>query len=170
MKLVQTKLAIITMLSLAFTPLAAQDYSDGATFDRGLAAYEAGDYATARQEWTISAGWGDAKAQYRVGFLYYSGKGVAQNYAESAKWFRRAALQGHTDAQFLLGNSYSTGRGVPLNNITAHMWFDIAANFGHNGARLSRDIVALQMTPFDIGGAIIDARNCVRTSYTRCDW
>ena len=36
---------LATVLSLAFTPLAAQD------FQKGLAAAQAGDYATALQEW-----------------------------------------------------------------------------------------------------------------------
>ena len=39
-------LILAAVLSLAFTPVAAQD------FQKGLAAYQAGDYAAALQEWT----------------------------------------------------------------------------------------------------------------------
>ena len=42
----RTKLVLATILSLTFTPLAAQD------FQKGSAAYQAGDYTTALQEWT----------------------------------------------------------------------------------------------------------------------
>ena len=46
------------MLSLAFTPLDAQDYQ------RGMDAYEAGDYVTAIQEWTPLAEQGNGNAQW----------------------------------------------------------------------------------------------------------
>ena len=44
---------LATVLSLAFTPLAAQDYQ------KGWDAYNAGDYATALQEWAPLAEAGD---------------------------------------------------------------------------------------------------------------
>ena len=47
---------LATVLSLAFTPLAAQDFSKGSD------AFDAGDYATALQEWTPLAEAGDASA------------------------------------------------------------------------------------------------------------
>jgi TolA-binding protein len=56
MKRITTVLA--TILSLAFTPLAAQDY------DNGVEAYNAGDYQTALQEWRPLADQGDASAQF----------------------------------------------------------------------------------------------------------
>ncbi|MBQ7733902.1 MAG: SEL1-like repeat protein [Synergistaceae bacterium] len=31
--------------------------------------------------------------------MYYFGRGVAKNYSEAVKWFRKAAEQGDTDAQ-----------------------------------------------------------------------
>jgi TPR repeat protein len=56
--------ALATVFSLAFTPLAAQDYQ------KGLDAYNAGDYGTALQEWRPLADQGDAWAQFNVGLLY----------------------------------------------------------------------------------------------------
>ena len=43
----RTKLALATVLSLAFTPLATPD------FQKSLTAYQAGDYATAIEEWLL---------------------------------------------------------------------------------------------------------------------
>jgi len=60
--------AIAAVLSLAFTPLAAQD------FQKGWDAYNAGDFATAIQEWTPLAVAGDASAQYNLGVTYRSGE------------------------------------------------------------------------------------------------
>ena len=41
-----------------------------ADFDDGVAAYEAGDYATALKEWRPLAEQGDAEAQFNLGKMY----------------------------------------------------------------------------------------------------
>ena len=38
-------------------------------------------------------------AQYNLGNKYDNGTGVAQNYAEAARWYRLAAEQGHPSKQ-----------------------------------------------------------------------
>ena len=89
---------------------------------------------------------GDADAQYHLGRLYRVGKlyvggrnvfgeGVPQNYAEAAKWFRRAAQQGHNDAKFVLALIYSLGRGVPQDNAESMKWLRNAAEHGHARAQ-----------------------------------
>jgi TPR repeat protein len=45
--------------------------------------------------------------------MYYSGQGAAQDYAEAAKWFRKAADQGNVNAQARLASMYFWGQGVP---------------------------------------------------------
>lgn len=45
---------------------------------------------------------GIAQAQYVLGVLYSDGIGVAQDYAEAEKWYRKAAEQGHPLAQYNL--------------------------------------------------------------------
>ena len=60
------------------------------------AADERGDYATALQLLRPLAAQGSAQAQYKLGLMYQAGEGVSQNYAEAAKWFRKAADQGHS--------------------------------------------------------------------------
>lgn len=42
---------------------------------------------------------GHAGAQHSLGLFYLTGKGVQQDRAEAAKWFRRAADQGHPGAE-----------------------------------------------------------------------
>ena len=73
--------------------VAAQD------FDRGVSAYEAGDYLTALRELRPLAEQGDAVAQNYLGVMYYNGQGVPQNYAEAVRLYRLAAEQGIADAQ-----------------------------------------------------------------------
>jgi TPR repeat protein len=67
--------------------------------DDAGAAYRRGDYATALQLFRPLADDGREDAQYYLGFMYYNAKGVAQDYAEAAKWFRLAADQGHSNAR-----------------------------------------------------------------------
>ncbi len=69
----------------------------------GVIAYEAGDYARAVAEWRPPAIAGDADAQFNLGQAYKLGRGVPQDLAQAAAWFRRAADQSHVQAQDNLG-------------------------------------------------------------------
>ncbi len=86
-----------------------------ADFKAGFDAYSGNDYATALKEWKPLAEQGDADAQFSLGAMYDSGKGVKQDYAEAVKWYQLAAKQGHSDAQFNLGAMYDNGQGVAQN-------------------------------------------------------
>ena len=152
-------LAFLIMLS---SPVAAQD------FQKGVAAYNAGDYATALQEWTPLAEQGYDSAQYNLGFMYRNGKGVPQDYAEAVKWYRLAAEQAHTNAQGNLGLMYEYGEGVLQDNTMAHMWYNIASANGHDKSGEWRDERAGLMTNADISKAQAMARECMSSGYTKC--
>ncbi len=101
---------------------------------------------------------GDADAQFVLGTMYRDGQGVAQDYAEALRWWRKAAELGVVDAQFALGNMYAGGSGIAQDNILAHMWYDIAtAQTGDEWLRQiagsNRDVLAARMTPADISKA-----------------
>jgi len=68
-----------------------------------LKAYRRGDYKTAYQLIKPEAEKGDDVAQFTLGYMYDEGKGVPQDSAEAAKWYRRAAKQGNKAAQHNLG-------------------------------------------------------------------
>jgi TPR repeat protein len=42
----------------------------------------------------VRAEQGEAKAQFRLGYIYSQGKGVSQDYTEAVRWYRKAADQG----------------------------------------------------------------------------
>ena len=195
-----SRLALATVLALAFTPLAAQD------FQKGHAAAQAGDFATALQEWTPLAEAGDANAQYNLGVMYRQGYGVPQDYAEAVRWYRLAADQGYAFAQYNLGNMYRRGDGVPQDyaeavkwyrlaadqgdaeaqnnlglmyelgegvlqdNVMAHMWYNIASANGNDKSGEWRDERAGLMTPADISKAQAMARECMSSGYTKCGY
>jgi TPR repeat protein len=73
---------------------------------------------------------GDAKAAYLLG-RSYMGKGVAQNNAEAAKWFRQSAAQVFPDAEFALAYLYEHGEGVRRDFKRASWYYGAAAKQGH---------------------------------------
>ncbi len=117
------------LISLAFlmtlsAPVAAQD------FQKGLAAAQAGDFATALKEWKPLAEAGNADAQYNLGLMYTNGDGVPQDYKEAVKWYRLAAEQGYADAQTIL--VYVPIRRMAFLKTTteAVKWYRLAAEQG----------------------------------------
>ena len=135
----------------------------GGPFEDAVLAYKKGDYETALQLFRPFADDGRADAEYTLGFMYFSGKGVSPDYAEAARWFRLAAEQGRADAQHALGHLYLNGQGVTQDNVLAYMWFDLAAAQGTQAvatqaaviqaAATARDGLARQMTPAQIAQA-----------------
>ena len=70
---------------------------------------------------------GDAIAQYKLGYDYYLGRGVALDYVQAAIWWRKAADQGFPSAQNNLGVLYNAGKGVPQSYSEAYFWENLAA-------------------------------------------
>jgi TPR repeat protein len=123
------KLTATLCLTLAVL-LGSVAMSWSADYQKGVAAYIAGDYETAHREWVILAQQGHAKSQSSLAVLYDGGKGVLQNYKTAVKWYRLAAKQGDAAAQYNLGVVYSSGQGVPRDYETAAKWYGRAAEQG----------------------------------------
>ena len=80
---------------------------------------------------------GDAYAQYSLAIMYGTGDGVPQDYAQAAKWSRKAADQGDASAQNSLGMLYSNGLGVPQDYAEAVKWYRKAASQGKARAQFN---------------------------------
>lgn len=76
---------------------------------------------------------GDANAQFQMGDLFMTGRGVTRDPAAAASWYRAAALQGHAVAAGNLGVLYANGWGLPQNDTEAVNWFQKAASAGDAG-------------------------------------
>jgi hypothetical protein len=59
-------------------------------FEDATAAYDRADYATALRLYRPLADRGNARAQILIGLMYDEGKGVRQDYAKAASWYRKA--------------------------------------------------------------------------------
>ena len=160
-KLLRT--AAFLLCTAVSAPLMAQD------FDKGFAAYDAGDYDAALQEWRSLAEQSYAAAQNNVGVMYDNGEGVLQDYAEAVKWYRLAAEQGYAAAHNNVGLMYANGRGVVQDAVLAHMWLNIAGANGHALGSENRGEIEQRMTREQVADAQVRARSCMSSDYQDCD-
>lgn len=101
-----------------------------------LAAWHAGDDATAAQMWETLAEQGYSEAQCNLGVMYASGRGVSQDQGKAVRWFKLAANQDYPVAQYHLGLSYADGAGVQIDYAQAVKWFELASGQGYVPAQL----------------------------------
>ena len=75
---------------------------------------------------------GDAKAQFIMGYLHYSGlEGFTSvDLEEAFAWYEKAARQGHVQACQIIGLMYQQGNGVARNTEKAKQWYQYAADRG----------------------------------------
>jgi TPR repeat protein len=151
-------LARIALLA-AFLFFASSSFA--ADLQKGLAAFNAGDYATALAECQPLAEEGNVDAQFCVGRMYANGFGVDMNDELALKWYGLAAAAGHPEAQYSLGVMHANGWGVQMNDVPAVGYYKLAAEQGFapaltamgfsykHGAGIERDLVAAIMW-FDI--------------------
>ena len=119
--------------ALELAQAAPEDPAD-ASYETGLAAYQAGDYEQALAHWRVLAGAGDGLAQQGLGVLHHDGLGVPPDKGEAAKWFGRAAEQGFSESQYNLGLLLFAGDGVDQDLSAAARWFGLAGDQGHAAA------------------------------------
>jgi TPR repeat protein len=123
-----SKLAILVCV------LSIQTYAH-ASYDSGLSAYRAGNYAAAYKDLSASARTGNADAQQLLGHMYYTGVGVTQDFAQALEWHRKAADQGETESQYVLGTMYYSGKGLTQDYREALRWLQKAGSHGHIDAQ-----------------------------------
>ena len=122
-------------------------------FQKGLTAYESGDYATALREWKPLAKQGDTDAMFNIGLMYDKGQGVPEDNMIAVQWYRIAAWWGHASAQGNLSEHYALGAGVKRNYTSAYMWGNIAATNGNKTGAKWRHFVEKKMNPAEIAEA-----------------
>ncbi len=103
-------------------------------------------------ETSIRAENGDAVAQYTLGTMYQGGRGVAQDYAEAVKWYRKSADQGYAPAEARLAGMYRGGYGgLPQDDAQADDWDHKAAAQGNVEAKFAIVLAKLIPRSFVLG-------------------
>jgi hypothetical protein len=86
---------LVVGLMLSTASALAVDYADrtpGQEFlQKGLRAYDNGQYNIARREFLSAARWSDKLAQYNLGAMHYHGHGLERDPARAWAWFKVAA-------------------------------------------------------------------------------
>ena len=157
---------IITGLTLSM--LLASGVAIAADFNKGLDAFNAGNFKTALAEWTPLAEQGDVYTQNFLGFTLSNGPDAMRDIKSAVKWYTKAAEQGYADAQGNLGVMYARGEGVLTDTKRAYMWFNLGSYNGSKNAGENKDIIAEDMTPADIIKAQDMSSACLESNYTDC--
>jgi uncharacterized protein len=136
-------------------------------------AYERSDYTQAARLFSPLAEQGVASAQFYLGLMNETGRGVRQDYLTALTWFRKAAAQGYAGPQNNLGLMYERGRGVRKDLVRALMWYDVAAAMLNGDERKTalkrRDHLTSQMTAAQIEQAQEMAQRCQQSQFKECD-
>ena len=87
---------------------------------------------------------GDPAAQARIGWLYYEGKVVRQDFAAAFEWIARAADGGDAGAMNALGHLYQEGLGTAKDRSLARKWYASAAEKGQAAAASNLGVLLLE--------------------------
>lgn len=113
------------------------------TGKRAKAAFEKGDYDTARRLYQQLAEHGNTDAMLYAAVMQAKGQGGAVDNVQAAKWFRVLADGGNREAQYALGLSYNNGTGVAQDYSTASQWYQKSAAQGSPAARVNLGVLYL---------------------------
>lgn len=98
---------LFTLLFLASALFSMNNYN------KGVKAYQEGQYQMAISYWMPYAVDNDSQAQYLIANIFYDGKNdVEQDYTKAMEWYKKAAKGGNAKAQLKIGMMYCQGNGV----------------------------------------------------------
>ncbi|MEZ5666725.1 MAG: tetratricopeptide repeat protein [Alphaproteobacteria bacterium] len=117
--------ALLALMLVVATPVAAR-----AGYLSGVHAFNSGDFETAYEELAPLADSGNASAQYYIGQMYLTGRGVERDEHRAFDYLSTAAESGDARAQVNLGLMYESGRVVERDLSQAAEWFSEAAEAG----------------------------------------
>ncbi len=116
LRLTYASLVLLATFTLLSSPVRAG-------LNEGVAAYQAGNVASAYKEFFACAQKGDADCQFNVALMHEKGIGVTKDEKEAVVWYRKSANQGNSNAQFNLGVLYENGRGIAVDFAQANQWY-----------------------------------------------
>jgi TPR repeat protein len=94
------------------------------------------DYGRAAEWYRRAAEQDHDGAQFNLGLMHQTGRGVAADPARAAEWYARAAARGHARAQYHLAALYQKGLGGTPDLVEAARWYARAAEQGYVAAQV----------------------------------
>lgn len=108
----------------------AHEYNEVAFKKVGHKYYNEDNYSEALKWYERAANLGSGVANYMIGHLYFSGRGVEKDQSIAFKYYLKGAEQGDVDALRLTGQSYYYGWGTQVNEEKGRSFFKQAINYG----------------------------------------
>ena len=105
------------------------------SFRKALALSRDGRFAESAQWYERAAMRNHHQAQFVLGSMYRSGKGVTRHPGTAVQWYVRSANLGNAWAQFSLGNMYIRGEGLARNAAEGARLYRLAAKQQHREAQ-----------------------------------
>jgi len=118
-------LLAVTVVFLLMGCRGPEQINDG-PYNRGVDAYRAKDYESARALWAPEVAKGNASAENNLGYLLYYGLGGPSDQARAVSLWRKSALAGHPEAQWHLGVAYADGEALVRSTVEAYAWYKCA--------------------------------------------
>ena len=98
--------------------------------------FDKGSYEKALKLFLFSAELDEKDAEdNRIGWLYYNGKGTAQDYKKAFEWWFKSANKGYWADQYNLGMCYENGYGCKKDTKKAKEWYRKAMEQGDKDAK-----------------------------------
>jgi TPR repeat protein len=125
--------------------------------DDALKALEAGSNPKAVELLTRLANEGNPMAQFRLGGLYYHGRGVAEDENMAIYWWKKSAATGNAEAMYQIAHAYLFGSGAAKSvadpDKEAAIWYFQAASAGHAEAAYTLGLL------FIAGKGVVEDKN-----------
>lgn len=96
------------------------------SYNKGVAAYNAKNYAEARSQWAKSIEEGESPAASNLAYLLYYGLGGTAEPERAVSLWKQGALAGHSEAQWHLGRAFASGKVVKRDYVEAYAWYRCA--------------------------------------------
>jgi TPR repeat protein len=109
--------------------------------NRARAALHGQRYPEAVQRFERLAAAGNAEAQFFLGQMSATGRGVPKDAGKAFYWYDRSAQGGYLEGQAAVGSAYLRGLGVERNLVQAAHWSRLAAERGHGGAAYNLAVI-----------------------------
>jgi TPR repeat protein len=132
---------LLIPLAIAFPMLFVSGVVVASSLDEGKTALNNGDYATAVELLLPLSVQGNGDAQYQLGYMYATGKGVQRSQQKELEWYERAAESGYVAAFSATGRAYDAlASESSINGPTqeseayykqAFKWYSKAADAGY---------------------------------------
>lgn len=90
-------------------------------------------FRKAAEQFRKDAEAGDANAQYKIGWMFYTGQGMKVDFSEAVMWFQKSIAQNCPEAYQSLGRCFYKGWGVEQNYKEAVRLFRLGADSAQFG-------------------------------------